>query len=42
MIKDMGPASSEGKKIYRTEEPILLKEEEIAVFAAGKFINWKS
>lgn len=42
MIRDMGPSSNESKNIYKTEDPIHLEEEEIAVFAAGKFIDWKN
>jgi len=40
MIKDVGADQSEQYKVTKSRDPIRLKEEEISIFALGKFIKW--
>jgi len=40
MIKDVGAEQSEQYKVTKSREPIRLNEEEISIFAIGKFIRW--
>jgi len=41
MVRDISPVEFEAENVTKNCEPERLDEEEICIFAIGKFINWR-